>query len=82
MPICSRRADAEAQSLKVEVQPPAQAALNFRLGKFDVELVPHGGGVEYVYDPARPESVLARSVADHALQAAAGSKPDSRPHRG
>jgi len=63
------------QPLKVEVQPPAQAALNFRLGKFDVEVVPLGSGVEYVYDPARPESVLARSLTDDALQAAAGSKP-------
>ena len=61
--------------LKIEVQPPAQAALNFRLGKFDVELLPLAGGVEYVYDPARPESVLARSLANDALQAAAGSKP-------
>jgi ABC-type multidrug transport system permease subunit len=66
----------EAASLKVEVQPPAEAALNFRLGKFDVELVPQpAGAVEYVYDPARPESVLARSLADHALQTAAGSRP-------
>jgi ABC-2 type transport system permease protein len=65
----------EGKSLKVEVQPPAQAALGFRLGKFDVELVPQGGGVEYVYDPARPESVLARSLADAALQAAAGRMP-------
>jgi ABC-type multidrug transport system permease subunit len=63
------------QSLKIEVQPSAQAALNFRLGKFDVELVPHASTIEYVYDPARPESVLARSLADDALQAAAGSKP-------
>ncbi len=31
-------------SLKVELQPPAQAALNFRLGKFDVELLPHSAG--------------------------------------
>jgi ABC-2 type transport system permease protein len=65
----------EVQSLKVEVQPVAQATLNFRLGKFDVELVPHGSTVEYVYDPARPESVLARSLTDDALQAAAGSRP-------
>ena len=64
-----------APSLKVEVQPPAQAALNFRLGKFDVELIPNQGAVEYVYDPARPESVLARSLADHALQAGAGTIP-------
>jgi ABC-type multidrug transport system permease subunit len=65
----------EAQSLKVEVQSTEQAALNFRLGKFDVELLPNGDAVEYVYDPARPVSVLARSLADHALQAAAGTKP-------
>jgi ABC-type multidrug transport system permease subunit len=66
--------------LKVEVQPPAQAALNFRLGKFDVELLPLQNAaaetaVEYVYDPARPESVLARSLANDALQAAAGTRP-------
>jgi len=65
----------DLQTLRVAVQPPAQADLNFRLGKFDVELVPRGAGVEYVYDPARPESVLARSLADSALQAGAGSKP-------
>jgi len=65
----------EQPPLKVEVQPPAQAALNFRVGKFDVELIPHDGSVEYVYDPARHESVLARTLADNALQAAAGSKP-------
>jgi ABC-2 type transport system permease protein len=65
----------EPQSLKVEVQPSAKADLNFRLGKFDVELIPQGDRVEYVYDPARPESVLARSLADSALQAGAGSRP-------
>jgi ABC-type multidrug transport system permease subunit len=65
----------DVPALIVEVQPPAQAALNFRLGKFDVELLPQQNAVEYVYDPARPESVLARSLADHALQAAAGTKP-------
>jgi len=32
------------------------------------------GGLEYRYDPARPESVVARAVADEALQAAAGRK--------
>jgi ABC-2 type transport system permease protein len=65
----------EVQSLRVEVQPRAQAELYFRLGKFDVELIPVGDGVEYLYDPARPESILARSLADAALQAGAGSKP-------
>jgi ABC-type multidrug transport system permease subunit len=62
-------------SLKVAEQPASQANLNFRLGKFDVELIPNGDGVEYVYDPARPESVLARSLADSAIQVGAGTKP-------
>jgi len=74
----------DASSLQVEVQASAQASLNFHLGKFDVELVSRpelaaGSGalpaVEYIYDPARPESVLARSLADHALQAGAGTRP-------
>ncbi len=69
------RQSPNAQSLKVDVQPSELAALNLRLGKFDLEIVPHGDAVEYVYDPARPESVLARSLADSGLQAAAGSKP-------
>lgn len=74
-----------ASRFEVEVQPPAQAAQGFRLGKFDVELIPEGvnppnvnpmnNGVEFVYDPARPESVLARSLADQALQAGAGVRP-------
>jgi ABC-type multidrug transport system permease subunit len=66
---------ASAQLLHLSQQPQSQAELNFRLGKFDLELIPRGEAVEYVYDPARPESVLARSLADSALQAAAGSKP-------
>jgi len=65
----------DPRTLRISVQPPAQASLNFRLGKFDVELVPNGSSVEYIYDPARPESVLARSLADAALQAGAGTKP-------
>ena len=32
------------------------------------------GGVTYLYDPARPESVLARAEVNDALQAAAGRK--------
>jgi ABC-type multidrug transport system permease subunit len=65
----------DAHSLKIDVLASAQADLGFRLGKFDVEMVPSGAGVEYVYDPARPESMQARSLADSALQAGAGSKP-------
>lgn len=52
------------------------AALNaFRLGKFDLVIEPQSdGGYKYDYDPARPESVLARAQVDDVLQAAAGRK--------
>jgi ABC-type multidrug transport system permease subunit len=65
----------QSQALKVTIEPASQAAQDFRLGKFDVEVVAHDAAVEYVYDPARPESVLARSLTNDALQTAAGSKP-------
>src|SRR5215472_2653148 len=53
-----------------------QAALKgFQFGKFDLVLEPTAdGGVTYHYDPSRPESLLARSQIDSALQAAAGRK--------
>ena len=53
-----------------------EAALKgFRLGKFDLVVEPGAnGGVSYYYDPARPESVLARSEIDSALQTASGRK--------
>jgi ABC-type multidrug transport system permease subunit len=53
----------------------ANAAQNgFRLGKYDLVIEPGEGGFQYRYDPARPESILARSQVDDALQAAAGRK--------
>ena len=52
-----------------------EAQKGFRLGKFDVVIEPDGkGGLEYRYDPARPESVLARAEVNDALQSAAGRK--------
>jgi len=66
----------QAQRLRVELQPPEIAANRFRLGKADIEILPNAGGsVEYVYDPARSESMLAHELADDALQSAAGRKP-------
>ena len=66
----------EGRRFNIKAQPPEQAGNSFRLGKVDLEVLPDGkGGVEYVYDPARPESVLARNVVDDALQNAAGRKP-------
>jgi ABC-type multidrug transport system permease subunit len=66
------------QSLHAQIVPEAEALDGFRLGRYDLVIIPHGdpgsGGLEYRYDPARPESVLARAQADDALQTAAGRK--------
>src|SRR5215831_13019741 len=60
----------KAQSLSAD-----QANNGFRLGKFDLVVEPDGkGGFQYRYDPARPESVLAKAEVDDALQTAAGRK--------
>jgi ABC-type multidrug transport system permease subunit len=62
-------------SFKVDVQDDQAARKGFRLGKYDLVIEPDGaGGLRYRYDPARPESVLAKSEADNALQSAAGRK--------
>src|ERR1700751_4223168 len=53
----------------------AQAALDgFRLGKYSLVVSMDDAGVHYRYDPARPESVLARTQVNDALQDAAGRK--------
>jgi ABC-2 type transport system permease protein len=62
-------------SFKVEVQDGDAARKGFRLGKYDLVIEPDGaGGLRYHYDPARPESVLARAEVDDVLQTAAGRK--------
>jgi ABC-2 type transport system permease protein len=62
-------------SFKIEVLDGEAARKGFRLGKYDLVIEPDGaGGLRYRYDPARPESVLARSEVDDALQTAAGRK--------
>ena len=63
-----------AGAVHTDLLPAAEALNQFRLGKYDLVVTPHAGGFEYLYDPARPESVLARSVTDNALQIAAGRK--------
>jgi len=73
----------EAQSLlnkssqpnvfKMQLLGAEAAHQGFRLGKFDVVIEPDGkGSFSYRYDPARPESVLARAEVNDALQSAAG----------
>ena len=56
-----------------EILPESDALNRFRMGRFDVVIVPKGQkSFDYRYDPARPESVLAKSVVDDALQTGAG----------
>ena len=65
----------QRELFKIQEVSPAEAQHGFRLGKFDLVIEPDGkGGLEYRYDPARPESVLAKAEANDALQAAAGRK--------
>jgi ABC-type multidrug transport system permease subunit len=69
------RASPQKRWIQTDVLPEASAFNQFRLGKYDLVVIPQaGGGLEYRYDPARPESVLARATVDDALQAAAGRK--------
>jgi ABC-type multidrug transport system permease subunit len=72
------RTPTAAGTVHVDLLPAAEAFNQFRLGKYDLVVTPRGTGFEYLYDPARPESVLARSVTNDALQAGAGRK-DSVP---
>ena len=62
-------------SIRAAVVPESDALQGFRLGKYDLVVVPAGtDGFQYRYDPARPESVLSRALVDDALQSAAGRK--------
>jgi len=62
-------------AFKIQVQDSDTALRGFRLGKYDLVIEPNAqGGLQYRYDPARPESTLARAQVDYALQAAAGRK--------
>src|SRR5208337_4733344 len=60
---------------KIQIISADDARNGFRLGKFDLVIESDGKGrFQYRYDPDRPESVLARSEVNDALQAAAGRK--------
>jgi ABC-2 type transport system permease protein len=60
---------------KTRILSADEAQKGFRLGKFDLVIETEGkGGFLYRYDPARPESVLAKAEVNDALQVAAGRK--------
>src|SRR5205814_6509359 len=62
-------------AIHADVLDEAKALQGFRLGKYALLVQPNGrGGYEYRYDPARPESVLARALVDESLQRAAGRR--------
>ena len=62
-------------SFKTEVLDDEIARKGFRLGKYDLVVeAQRAEGVYYVYDPARPESALAKAQVDNALQTAMGRK--------
>jgi ABC-2 type transport system permease protein len=60
---------------KPQILPADEAQTGFRLGKYDLVVEPDSkGGFNYRYDPARPESVLAKTEVNEALQSASGRK--------
>lgn len=62
-------------SIRADLVPQSVAFNEFRLARVDLVVVPRtSGGVDFFYDPGRPESVLAHTVVDDAMQAAAGRK--------
>lgn len=66
---------AAAEDVKVKILPAEQANQALRTGKVSLVVVPaEDATYTYRYDPTRPESRLARSVTDDALQRGEGRK--------
>jgi len=59
-------------SLRVAVEDEAKAALDLRMGRVAVVVVPSGESVEYRLDPSRPDSALGQRLTDDVLQKGAG----------
>ncbi len=62
----------EKNEIHAEVLDEKAALDGFRLGQYALVVTEDDDGLHYRYDPARPESVLARTQVDNALQTAAG----------
>jgi ABC-2 type transport system permease protein len=63
----------QKSSIRADVLDRSAALKGFRLGKYDLVVESDGqGGFHYLYDPARPESVLSRAEVDDVLQVSAG----------
>ena len=71
----ARTAEMLKTGFHAEVLPREAALQGFRLGKFDLVVTPQAdGSLQYEYDPARPESVLAKAQVNDAIQAGSGRK--------
>ncbi|HLX82792.1 MAG TPA: ABC transporter permease [Terriglobales bacterium] len=75
-PTSTSPAHASAQAtIRASVLDRDAALKGFHFGKFDLAIESNPDSTyTFYYDPARPESVLARAEVDDALQAAAGRK--------
>jgi ABC-2 type transport system permease protein len=63
---------ATKSSIHADVLDEKSALDRFRLGQYSLVVTSDDGGLHYRYDPARPESVLALTQVNDALQSAAG----------
>ena len=64
----------EHAAIHADVLSAAAAYDGFRLGKYSLVVSEDDAGIHFRYDPARPESVLARAQVDDAFENAAGRK--------
>jgi ABC-type multidrug transport system permease subunit len=65
----------EKSSIRAQITDRNAALLGFRLGKYDLVIEPgQSNQFQYLYDPTRPESVLARREIDDVLQTVAGRR--------
>jgi len=63
---------ASKNAIHADVVDEKTAFDKFRLGEYALVVTADDSGLHYRYDPARPESVLARSQVDDALESASG----------
>jgi ABC-2 type transport system permease protein len=73
----AEKALANNDRFKAETLPEAEARRHLRTGKVDLVVVVKSVSpptIEYVYDVARPEGVLARSTVDDAIERSLGRK--------
>jgi ABC-type multidrug transport system permease subunit len=71
MALLQKKAEAK-NTIHADLLDDKSAFNRFRLGQYSLVVTATDNGLQYRYDPARPESVLAESQVNDILQAAAG----------